>query len=234
MSFILQDQALLFPCVCKDIREDEVGTRRRLPGLDNVVQGTWRRARDELMAHVKEDGARWAAVNTVVARTVPAPPLKKKLKAGTWVETKPVPKVEKTFSPTGGTSAGAQGAMLVVAIHVACAQALHPGKKSICDAALCRDRGDLQVAQHKDEPDDDLDVAEHLFQAATEEGAPQHPLERGDWRPAKAPLHRHIPLRAAPGRKRPSQRPADEISHKYVNLAGSAHAHVRKRLGVPS
>ena len=55
--FILQDQVLLLACVCKDIREDQVATLRRLPRLENLVQSTWRRARDELIAHVTQDVA---------------------------------------------------------------------------------------------------------------------------------------------------------------------------------
>ena len=96
-------------------------------------------------------------------RTVPSAPFKKKLKAATWVEAEPVLKGEKTFPPTGGMSEEAQRGMLAVVSHVAWAEALHPGKKSICDPALRWDRGDLQVAQDEDEPGVDLEVARQLF-----------------------------------------------------------------------
>ena len=47
ISFFLQDQVLLLSWVCKDIWEDQVATLRNLPGLENLVQSTWKRARDE-------------------------------------------------------------------------------------------------------------------------------------------------------------------------------------------
>ena len=58
ISFILQDHVLPWASVCKDIREDQVATLRKLRGLENLVQSTWRRARDKLIAHVTEDVAR--------------------------------------------------------------------------------------------------------------------------------------------------------------------------------
>ena len=97
------------------------------------MQVMWKPARDELIAHVTEDVARWAAVQAVLARTVPSAPFKKKLKGATWVEAKPILRGEKTFPLTGGMSAEAQRGMLAVASHVAWAEALHLGKKSICD-----------------------------------------------------------------------------------------------------
>ena len=81
-----------------------------------------------VIAHVTEDGTRWAAVEAILARMVPSAPFKKKLKAATWVEAEPILKGEKTFPPTGGMSAEAQRGMLAVASHVAWAKALHPGK----------------------------------------------------------------------------------------------------------
>ena len=62
MLFNLQDQVLPSAWVCKDILGDQLATVRKLLGVENLVQGTWRRAQDDLMAHVMEDGARWAAV----------------------------------------------------------------------------------------------------------------------------------------------------------------------------
>ena len=106
-----------------------------------------------------EDGPRWAAVQEVVARTVPVVLFKKKLKAATWVEAEPILEGEKTFPPTGGMSAEAQRGMLAVASRVAWAEALHPGKKSICDPALRWYRDDLHVAQDDDEQVVDFDVA---------------------------------------------------------------------------
>ena len=106
ISFILQDQVLLVAWVCKNIQEDQVATLWKLPGLENLVQGTWRGARDELIVHVMEDGTRWVAVQAVLARTVPSGPFKKKLKAATWVEAELVLRGAKTFPPTGGYECG--------------------------------------------------------------------------------------------------------------------------------
>ena len=61
-SFNLQDQFLLSAWVCKDIRGDQAATVRNLPGLEKLVHDTYRHAQDELIAHVMEDGARWAVV----------------------------------------------------------------------------------------------------------------------------------------------------------------------------
>ena len=173
-----------------------MATLRKLEGLENLVQGAWRRARNELIAHVMEDGARWAAVQSVLVRTVPSAPVKKKLKVATWVGAETVLKGDKTFPPTGGMSAEAQCGMLAVASHVAWADATPPGKKSICGPALWWDRGDLLVAQDEDEPDVGLDVPRHLFRPA-QRGAPQDPPGRGDRRPAEVPrivvLHRERP-----------------------------------------
>ena len=145
-----------------------------LHGLENLVQSTWRRARDELIAHVTEDVARWASVQAVLARTVPLANLKKKLKGATWVEAQPILKGEKTFPPTGGMGAEGQRGMVAVASHVAWAEALHPGKKSTCDPALRWHWDDLHIAQDNDEPDVDLDVARQLFRLAPR-AVPQDP-----------------------------------------------------------
>ena len=40
ISFILQDGVLLSAWACKDIREDQVATLWKLPGLENLVQST--------------------------------------------------------------------------------------------------------------------------------------------------------------------------------------------------
>ena len=210
ISFILRDQVLLSAWACKDIKEDQIATLRKLPGLENLVQSMWRRARDELIAHVTKDMARWAAVQAVLARTVPSAPFKKKLKGAMWVEAEPILNVEKTFPPTEGMSAEAQRGMLAVASHVAWAEALHPGNKSICDLALRWYRDDLYIVQDDDEPDVDLDVARQLFRPAPR-AVPQDPPGRGDRRPAEVPMHRRPPPGATPGWKPPSQRLADEI-----------------------
>ena len=229
ISFILQDQVLVSAWTCKDIREDQVATLQKLPGLKNLVQSTWRRARDELIAHVTENVIRWAAVQAVLARTVPSAPFKKKLKGATWVEADPILKGEKTLPPIGGMSAEAQRGMLAVASQVAWAEALYPGKKSICDQALRWYRDDLHIAQDDDEPDVDLDVATQLFRPAPR-AVPQDPPGRGDRRPAEVPVHRRPPPGAAAGWKPPSHRLAEEIGREYVNLGGSARTNVRRVL----
>ena len=40
---VLQDQVLLLAWPCKGIPEDQVATLHKLPGLDYLNQGTWRR-----------------------------------------------------------------------------------------------------------------------------------------------------------------------------------------------
>ena len=190
------------------------------------MQSTWMRARDELIAHMTEDVARWAAVQSILARTVPSAPFKKKLKAATWVEAEPILNGEKTFPPMGGMSAEAQRGMLAVASHVAWAEALHPGKKSICNPTLRWYRDDLHVAPDDDELDVDLDVARQLFRPALR-AVLQDPLGRGNRRPAEVPLHRRPPPGAAPGWKPPSHRLADKIVREYVNPGGSARTNVR-------
>ena len=61
-----QDQVLLSAWACKDICEDKVDPLRRLPGLENLVQGGWRRAKDELITHMTEVVTRWAASQAVL------------------------------------------------------------------------------------------------------------------------------------------------------------------------
>ena len=197
---------------------------RKLPGLKNFVQGTWRRAQDELIAHVMESETRWAAVQAVLVTTVSAAPFKKKLKAATWVEGEPVFKGEKTFPLTADLSAEAQYGMLAVASHMAWAEALHPGKQSMCNPALWWNRGDLQVAQDEDEPEVDRDVVRQLFRLA-QRGAPQAAPRRGHRHPADVPLQCRPPPGVAPGWKPPLQRVADEIVREHV-LVGSARTHV--------
>ena len=63
---VLQDHVLMSAWACKDICEDQVDTLRRLPGLKNLVQGKWRRAKDERIAHMTEDVTRWAALQAVL------------------------------------------------------------------------------------------------------------------------------------------------------------------------
>ena len=157
--FILQDHVLFSAWACKDIREDQVATLRKLPILENLVQSTWRWARDELIAHMTKDGVRWVAVQAVLARTVPSSPFKKKLKAATCVEAELILKGEKTFPPDGR-------GMVAVASHVAWAEALHLGKKSVCEPAHQWYRDELHAPQDEDEPDVDLEVARQLFRLA--------------------------------------------------------------------
>ena len=117
--------------------------------------------------------------------------------------------------------------MLAVASHVAWAESLQPGKKSICGPALWWDCGDLQVAQDEDEPDAQLDAARQLCRPARR-GAPQISRGRGEWRLAELPLHRRPPPGAAWGWKPTSQRLPDESVREYVNLRGSVRTHVHE------
>ena len=147
-----------------------------------------RRARDELIANVTEDVARWAAVQAVLATTVPSATFKKKLKAATWVEAELMLKGEKTFPPDGGHECGGSTRNASGGEPRCMGEALDPGKKSICDPALRWSRDDLHKAPLDDEPDVDLDVARQPFWPDLR-AVPQDPLGMGDRCPAHVPLH---------------------------------------------
>ena len=147
-------------------------------------------------------------VQAVLVRAVLSVPFKKKLNAASWADAEPVLKGEKTLPPTGGMSAEAHSGMLAVAIHVAWAEALHPGKKWICDPALWWEGGDLQVAPEDEEPELDLDMARQLFRSV-QRGVPADPSGRGERRQVEVPPQRRPLVGAASGWMSPSQRFAD-------------------------
>ena len=188
--------------MCKDIWEDQVTTLRKLLGLKKWVQNTWRRARDELIAHETQDVAQWVEVQAVLARTVPSATLKMELKGATCVEAEPILKGEKTFPPTGRMSVEAQRGRVAVASHVAWVEAIHLGKKSTGGSGLRWYRDDLHVAPEDDELDVDLDVARQVFRPAPRV-VPQDPRGRGDQRPAEVRVHGRLPPGAAPVWKPP-------------------------------
>ena len=92
------------------------------------MEGTWRRAKDELIAHVTEYVTQRAAVQAILVQTVTSAPFKKKLKAATLVVVELILKGDKTFPPMGGMGAEAQRGILAVAGHVAWAETYHPAR----------------------------------------------------------------------------------------------------------
>ena len=101
-SFLMHDKILWVALIMKTLSDVQTTAIRMVPGMEQAHTGAATQARAEIQEYVTADPQRWAEVRGHMANH--ADLFKKKLRASTWEDTKPLVAGSGHYLPTRGMS----------------------------------------------------------------------------------------------------------------------------------
>ena len=124
-SFLMHDQVLWVALTMKTHSNAQTTAVRMIPGMERAHTGAAKQdGGGGVQEYVNADTQQWAEVTGHMANTLPnhADLFKKKLRASTSEDTKPLVSGSGHYPPTRGMSVEGQNSMIMVAIHAAAAR----------------------------------------------------------------------------------------------------------------
>ena len=168
-AFLVQDKLLWVFLTMRNLSEAQTAAIREVPSMGRAHIQLAKDARGELQEYVTADPRRWPEVKGHLANTLPpqADFLRKKLRASTWEDTKPLIARTRQHPPTKSMTVEGHKTMIVVAIHAATACLQGSDQKSLGERAVAWTRESLvQEEAAPEEEHLDPDATRRLFPAA--------------------------------------------------------------------
>ena len=165
----MQDKLLWVSFTMRNLSEAQTAAIRAVPGMERAHIQSAKDARGELQAYVTADPDGFKEVKGHMANTLPpqADLFRKKLRAPTWEDTKPLVAGTGHYPPTKGMTVDGLKTMIMVAIHVATARLQGRDRMSLGEPMIAWSRESLFEEEAAPEEERlDPDAARRLFPAA--------------------------------------------------------------------
>ena len=118
-SFLMQDNLLWVSLMMRNLSDSQTAAIHAVPGMERAHIQSTKDASGELQAYVTGDPERWQEVKGHMANALPpqADLFRKKLRASTWEDTKPLVAGKGNYQPTKGMTVEGQKTMIIMAIR---------------------------------------------------------------------------------------------------------------------
>ena len=167
-AFLMQDKLLWVSLIIRNLSDAQTAAVRIVAGMGRAHIPSAKDARSELWAYETANPQRWQEVkgHKVNALTPQADLFRKKLRASTWEDTKPLVARMGHYPPTKGMTVEGQKTMIIVAIHTATACLQGRDRVSLGEPTTAWSRESL--IEEEGAPEEkrlDPDAARRLFPA---------------------------------------------------------------------
>ena len=168
-AFLMQDKPLWASLTMRKLSEVQTAVIRGVPGMERAHIQSAKDAKGELKVYVTADPQRWKEVKGHMANALPpqADVFRKKLRASTWEDTKPLVAGTGQYPPTKGMTVEEQKTMIMVGIHATTTGLQGRDQVSLGELAIAWSRESL--VEEETAPEEewlDPDAARRLFPAA--------------------------------------------------------------------
>ena len=166
--FLMQDKLLWVLLTMRNLSEAQTAALRAVPGMETAHIQSAKDARSELQTYATADPERGQEVKGHMANALPpqAGLFRKKLRASTWEDTKPLVAGTGHYPPTKGMTVERQKTMITVAIHAAKARLQGRDRVSLGEPTITSSRESLVEEEAMPEEEHlDPGTARRLFSA---------------------------------------------------------------------
>ena len=168
-AYVTQDKLLWVSLTTRNLSEAQTAVTHAVPGMERAHIQSAKDARGELQAYVTADPQRWQEVRGHMANALApqADLFRKKLRASTWEDTKPLIAGTGHYPPTKGMTVEGQKTMIMVAIHAATTRLQGRDRVSLGEPTIAWSRESLVEEETAPEEERlDLDTTRRLFPVA--------------------------------------------------------------------
>ena len=166
--FFMQDKLFWMSLTTRNLSDAQTAAVRAVPGMEWAHIQSAKDASAQLQEYVAADPQWWQEVKGRMANALPpqADLFRKKLRASTWDDTKPLIVGTGPYPPTKGMMVEGQKTMIMVAVHAATARLKDMDQVSLGEPTIAWSRDSLVEEEAAPEEEHlDTEAAKRLFPA---------------------------------------------------------------------